>query len=51
MFRIEEISYLYLLAGIPMLVIVFYFLLMWKTKDMVKLGDLGLIDRLSPMAS
>ena len=51
MFRIENIEYLYLLAMVPIVLLLFYGLWKWKVYNLGKLADKHLLSRLSPLSS
>lgn len=51
MYELEEKSYLYLLGVIPVLVLLFFYVLYWKNKKQREFGDLELVKRLSPERS
>lgn len=51
MFRVEEISYLFYLLGIPGLVLLFYGLMQWKKANIRALGHSNLVHRLIPTYS
>jgi Ca-activated chloride channel homolog len=51
MYELEEKSYLYLLGIIPVLMLLFLYVLYWKRKKQREFGDLDLVKRLSPNRS
>lgn len=51
MYELEEKGYLYLLFIIPILVVLFLYVLYWKRKKQKEFGDLDLIKKLSPEQS
>ncbi len=51
MYELEEKSYLYLLAIIPLLVLLFLYVQYWKRKKQREFGDLELVKKLSPQRS
>lgn len=51
MYELEEKGYFYLLLVIPLLTMVFLYLLYWKRKKQREFGDLKLIEALSPEKS
>ena len=51
MYELEEKSYLYLLAIIPLLALLFLYVQYWKRKKQREFGDLELVKRLSPQRS
>ena len=51
MYELEEKGYLYLLAIIPLLVLLFLYVQFWKRKKQREFGDLDLVKRLSPQRS
>jgi Ca-activated chloride channel homolog len=51
MYELEEKSYLYLLAIIPVLVLLFLYIQFWKRKKQREFGDLALVKKLSPEKS
>ncbi|HPW97239.1 MAG TPA: VWA domain-containing protein [Flavobacterium sp.] len=51
MYELEEKGYFYLLLVIPVLTLVFLYLLYWKRKKQREFGDLNLIEKLSPEKS
>lgn len=51
MFRFENPDYLYALALLPVLLLLFIFYLNWKKKAMSRLGDASLLKSLMPEAS
>jgi Ca-activated chloride channel homolog len=51
MYELEEKGYFYLLLVIPVLTVVFLYLLYWKRKKQREFGDLELIEKLSPEKS
>lgn len=51
MYELEEKGYFYLLLVIPVLTVVFLYLLYWKRKKQHEFGDLNLIEKLSPEKS
>ena len=51
MLRYENIELLYLLALIPIFVLIFYFILKWKKNAIKKFGNTGLIKKLTPLSS
>jgi Ca-activated chloride channel family protein len=51
MYELEEKSYLYLLAIIPLLVLLFLYVQYWKIKKQREFGDLDLVKKLSPQRS
>lgn len=51
MYELEEKGYFYLLLVIPVLTLVFLYLLYWKSKKQREFGDLNLIEKLSPEKS
>lgn len=48
MIQLDEKSYLYLLSIIPVMVVLFVFLQIWKKRTQRKFADLGLLKRLTP---
>lgn len=48
MYELEEQGYLYWLGIIPVLVLLFLYVLLWKRKKQREFGDLALVKRLSP---
>jgi Ca-activated chloride channel family protein len=51
MYELEEKGYLYLLAIIPLLVLLFLYVQFWKRKKQREFGDLELVSKLSPERS
>lgn len=51
MYELEEKGYLYLLAIIPILVLLFLYVQFWKRKKQREFGDLDLVRKLSPERS
>jgi Ca-activated chloride channel homolog len=51
MYELEEKGYFYLLLVIPIMTLVFLYLLYWKRKKQREFGDLTLIEKLSPEKS
>ena len=51
MYELEEKGYLYLLAIIPLLVLLFLYVQFWKRKKQREFGDLELVRKLSPQRS
>jgi Ca-activated chloride channel homolog len=51
MYELDEKKYFYLLAIIPILVLLFFYNLYWKRKKQVEFGDLDMIKKLSPEKS
>ncbi len=51
MFRFEQAGALWLLLLAPLLILIFYFLLKWKTARLEKFGDKELLQRLFPELS
>lgn len=51
MYELEEKGYFYLLLVIPIMTVVFLYLLYWKRKKQREFGDLTLIEKLSPEKS
>ena len=51
MFRFEDPKYLYLLAVIPMLILIYFFTLRSQRKRLLKFGDFDLVKRLMPDVS
>jgi Ca-activated chloride channel family protein len=51
MYELDEKIYLYLLAIIPVLVLVFLYNLYWKRKKQREFGDLALVKKLTPSSS
>ena len=51
MYELEEKGYFYLLLVIPLMTVVFLYLLYWKRKKQREFGDLKLIEKLSPEKS
>lgn len=51
MYQLEEEKYLYLLAIIPIFVLLFLYVQFWKRKKQREFGDLVLLKRLSPEKS
>jgi Ca-activated chloride channel family protein len=51
MYELEEKGYLYLLAIIPLLVLLFLYVQFWKRKKQREFGDLELVRKLSPERS
>lgn len=51
MYELEEKGYLYLLAIIPLLVLLFLYVQLWKRKKQREFGDLELVRKLSPERS
>jgi Ca-activated chloride channel family protein len=51
MYELEEKSYLYLLAILPFLVLVFLYIQFWKRKKQREFGDSDLVKKLSPERS
>ncbi len=51
MYELEEKGYLYLLAIIPLLVLLFLYVQFWKRKKQREFGDLDLVRKLSPQRS
>ena len=51
MYELEEKSYLYLLAIIPVLVLLFMYVQFWKRKKQREFGDIDLVRKLSPERS
>ncbi|MEQ9581426.1 MAG: VWA domain-containing protein, partial [Arenibacter sp.] len=48
MIQLDEKSYLYLLSIIPVMVVLFVFLQIWKKRTQKKFADLSLLKRLTP---
>ena len=48
MIQLDEKSYLYLLSVIPVMVVIFVLLQIWKKRTQRKFADLGLLKRLTP---
>ena len=51
MYELEEKWYLYFLAVIPVMIILFLYIQFWKRKKQREFGDLDLIKKLSPEKS
>ena len=51
MYELEEKGYLYLLFIIPVLVVVFLYIQLWKRKKQREFGDIELVKKLSPEKS
>jgi Ca-activated chloride channel family protein len=51
MLRYEDITFLYLLAFIPLLVIFFYLFVRWRKNAINKLGSLQIVTKMMPMSS
>ena len=51
MFRYEDITFLYLLAFIPLLIIFFYLFVRWRKKTIDKLGVFQTVAKMMPMSS
>ncbi len=51
MYELEEKGYLYLLAIIPILVLLFLYVQFWKRKKQREFGDIELVRKLSPQRS
>jgi Ca-activated chloride channel family protein len=51
MFRFAHPEYLYALAVLPAILVVYFYNLRWKIKARKKFGDLSLVERLSPNVS
>ncbi len=51
MYELEEKGYLYLLAIIPLLVLLFLYVQYWKRKKQREFGDIDLVRKLSPQRS
>ena len=51
MYELEEKSYLYLLAIIPLMVLLFLYVQYWKRKKQREFGDIELVRKLSPQRS
>ncbi|WP_309642253.1 VWA domain-containing protein [Flavobacterium sp.] len=51
MYELEEKGYLYLLAIIPVLVLLFLYVQFWKRKKQREFGDIDLVKKLSPERS
>jgi len=51
MYELEEKGYLYLLAIIPVLLLLFVYIQFWKRKKQREFGDLALVKKLSPEKS
>lgn len=51
MYELDEKGYFYLLLVIPIMTVVFLYLLYWKRKKQREFGDLNLIEKLSPEKS
>ena len=51
MYELEEKSYLYFLIVIPLLVLLFLYVQIWKRKKQKEFGDIELIKKLSPEKS
>ncbi len=51
MYELEEKGYLYLLAIIPLLVLLFLYVQFWKRKKQREFGDIELVRKLSPQRS
>jgi Ca-activated chloride channel family protein len=51
MFRVEDISYLLYLLALPIMGVLFYFLMQWRKANIRKLGDSHLVERLFPSYS
>ena len=51
MYELDEKGYFYLLLVIPIMMVLFLYLLFWKRKKQREFGDLALIEKLSPEKS
>ena len=51
MYELEEKGYFYLLLVIPILVVLFLYVQVWKRKKQKEFGDLALLEKLSPEKS
>src|SRR5690606_16481668 len=51
MYQFEETKYLYLLAVIPVLVLIFLYNLYWKRRKQKEFGDVALVRKLAPEQS
>ena len=51
MFRFAHPEYLYALAVLPLILLVYFYHLRWKTKARKQFGDLALVERLAPNVS
>ncbi|MGV9002619.1 VWA domain-containing protein [Flavobacterium sp.] len=51
MYELDEKGYFYLLLVVPIMTVVFLYLLYWKRKKQREFGDLDLIEKLSPEKS
>lgn len=51
MLRYEDITFLYLLALIPVLIIFFYLFLRWRNNAVKRLGSSQIIEKMMPMSS
>lgn len=51
MYELDEKKYLYLLAIIPILVLVYLYIQFWKRKKQREFGDIDLVKKLSPQKS
>ncbi|MEJ6734620.1 MAG: VWA domain-containing protein [Flavobacteriales bacterium] len=51
MLRYEDITFLYLLAIIPLLVILFYLFLRWRNAAVEKIGSSQIVGKMMPMSS
>ena len=51
MFRFEHPEYLYALAVLPLILVVYFYHLRWKNKARKQFGDLALVERLAPNVS
>ena len=51
MLRYEDITFLYLLALVPIIIAVFYVFLRWRKNAILKLGSFSVIEKMMPMTS
>jgi len=51
MLRYEDITFLYLLVCIPVLIFIFYLYLRWRKKSIEKIGSFQIVEKMMPMYS
>ncbi len=51
MFELDEKIYFYLLAAVPVMLLLFLYIMFWKRRKQKEFGDLEMINRLSPEKS